>query len=142
MKTLSVKQPWAWLLCSGIKPIENRTRRTNFRGRILIHASATTELKNSLNVLSQDQWDLVKTFTFENVTLKHDVLSAIIGSVEIVDCVMNNPNFWAEKGVWNWVVRNPILFDTPILGVKGKLSLWEYKLPEEYKQEIARKLKS
>lgn len=25
MKVLSVKQPWAYLLCSGIKDIENRT---------------------------------------------------------------------------------------------------------------------
>ena len=40
MKVLSVKQPWAYLLVSGIKDIENRPRRTHFRGRILIHASA------------------------------------------------------------------------------------------------------
>lgn len=39
MKVLSVKQPWAALLVNGIKDIENRTRRTTFRGRILIHAS-------------------------------------------------------------------------------------------------------
>lgn len=24
-KAISVKQPWAYLLCAGIKPIENRT---------------------------------------------------------------------------------------------------------------------
>ena len=41
MKTLSVKQPWASLICSGIKDIENRTWKTKFRGRVLIHAGAT-----------------------------------------------------------------------------------------------------
>ena len=39
MKTLSVKQPYASLICYGIKAIENRTWKTDYRGRILIHAS-------------------------------------------------------------------------------------------------------
>ena len=39
MKTLSIKQPWASLICEGIKDIENRTWHTKFRGRILIHSS-------------------------------------------------------------------------------------------------------
>lgn len=38
MKTLSVRQPWASLLVSGLKDIENRTWAPNFKGRILIHA--------------------------------------------------------------------------------------------------------
>lgn len=39
MKTLSVRQPWASLLVSGLKDIENRTWTPNFKGRIMIHAS-------------------------------------------------------------------------------------------------------
>ncbi|HTV55212.1 MAG TPA: ASCH domain-containing protein, partial [Terriglobia bacterium] len=39
MKALSIRQPWAWLIVNGFKPIENRSWNTNFRGRILIHAS-------------------------------------------------------------------------------------------------------
>jgi hypothetical protein len=38
MKTLSVRQPWAWLIIAGFKQIENRSRFTHIRGRILIHA--------------------------------------------------------------------------------------------------------
>lgn len=46
-KVLSIKQPWASLICTprsdnnlfGIKDIENRSWKTKFRGRILIHAS-------------------------------------------------------------------------------------------------------
>lgn len=61
---------------------------------------------------------------------------AIIGSVEIVDCVQNHPSLWAEKGVWNWVLSNPIMFPEPIADVKGKLSFWDYdgELPQP-KQE-------
>ena len=40
MKTLSVRQPWASLLVSGLKDIENRTWAPNFKGGILIHASS------------------------------------------------------------------------------------------------------
>lgn len=39
MKTISVRQPYATLICSGVKPIENRSWNTDFRGRVLIHAS-------------------------------------------------------------------------------------------------------
>jgi hypothetical protein len=38
-KTLSVRQPYATLICAGIKTVENRTWKTDYRGRILIHAS-------------------------------------------------------------------------------------------------------
>jgi len=80
--------------------------------------------------------------------------SAIIGSVEIVDCVINHPSVWAEKterivlneswpsgrpacagkkgDTYNWVLANPVLFDKPIIGVRGKLGFWDYDLPEEY----------
>lgn len=37
-KALSVRQPWGWLIANGWKPVENRSRRTKVRGRILIHA--------------------------------------------------------------------------------------------------------
>ena len=40
MKTLSVRQPWANLIVDDIKPIENRTWKTNYRGRIYVHAPA------------------------------------------------------------------------------------------------------
>lgn len=39
MKAISIRQPWAWLIVNGYKDIENRSWPTNFRGRILIHAS-------------------------------------------------------------------------------------------------------
>jgi hypothetical protein len=38
MKALSVRQPWARAIVTGLKPIENRTWQTNYRGPLLIHA--------------------------------------------------------------------------------------------------------
>ena len=40
MKALTVQQPFASLICQGIKDVENRSWRTNFRGTIYIHAAA------------------------------------------------------------------------------------------------------
>src|SRR4051812_3331538 len=39
MKALSIRQPWAYLITHGLKPVENRTWTTKVRGEILIHAS-------------------------------------------------------------------------------------------------------
>jgi len=41
MKALSVRQPWAWLIAHGLKPVENREWETHYRGPVLIHASKT-----------------------------------------------------------------------------------------------------
>jgi len=41
MKTLAVRQPWASLIVSGAKNIENRSWPTNHRGPLAIYASKT-----------------------------------------------------------------------------------------------------
>lgn len=66
-----------------------------------------------------------------NCTYEGFPKGAIIGSVVISDCVQNHPSVWAEKGCWNWVLKDAVLFDKPIEGVKGKLGFWNYNLEEE-----------
>lgn len=151
MKVLTEKQPWGFLICAGIKPIENRTWKTNYRGRVLIHAGKS-RMGSLFDCLTKEQLELVNdklgyNYDFEKTFIK----GAIIGSVEIVDCVLNHPSIWAEpsnevykdpkiygdnkidSAVWNWVLADPILFDKPILNVNGKLGFWDYDLSEEYK---------
>jgi hypothetical protein len=38
-KVISVRQPYAAFICAGIKEVENRTWKTDYRGKLLIHAS-------------------------------------------------------------------------------------------------------
>lgn len=122
-KALSVRQPWAYLICSGIKPIENRTWDTNFRGTIYIHACSKIDDKRGY---TDDQWsDLIERGykpLYMGGYLKY---SAIIGHVDIIDCVHDHTSIWAEKGVSNWVLENPVLFDEPIKNVRGALNLWD-----------------
>lgn len=141
MKALSIKQPWASLIAHGIKDIENRKWKTHFRGRIYIHASA----KDSgalYELLNEKQIEAMNNHWTDS-PYPNRPLSAIIGEVDIVDCVVNHKSIWAEKTkgryvgdgvfvlsekpIYNWVLANPVLYKKPILNVKGKLSFWEFK---------------
>lgn len=145
MKALTVKQPWASLIVNGIKDIENRTWKTNFRGRIYIHASSV-QGKEPYMIFDDKQSEI---FIEQDLSLKmlesYKQTSRIIGEVDIIDCVINHPSIWAEKTpmaklgdyelpsclehpfkpIYNWVLANPIEYKDPILNVKGKLSFWE-----------------
>ena len=144
-KVLSVKQPWAYLLCSGIKDIENRTWKLpeKYKGeRVLIHASAKRDSRlnpMSRSLFTENQWESVLGRKIDGIFEKMLIPSAIIGSVEIVGCVINHQSIWAEKShyevnlalhplrpIYNWVLANPILYEKPIFGVKGKLGFWEF----------------
>lgn len=133
MKALSIKQPWASLIAHGIKDIENRTWKTKFRGRIYIHASGQF-VKGGFEVMSREMIDIAcKCETWKPLYLSDLPTSAIIGEVDIIDCVINHSSIWAEKAsfpsdskpIWNWVLANAVLYEKPILNVKGKLSFWE-----------------
>lgn len=149
MKALSIKQPWASLIAHGINDIENRTWKTNFRGRIYIHASGKWHSRSNSNdvrdLLTSEQikkipHSLQADFIDRGIIVKDESipLSAIIGEVDIVDCVINHHSIWAEKTetsagypikhiIYNWVLENAVIYDEPILNVKGKLSLWDYE---------------
>jgi hypothetical protein len=136
MKAVSIRQPYASLICSGIKNIENRTWNTKYRGDILIHACGKSLSKEkTFSVLNQQQWEHVNDY-FCTDEFNPDRLEygAIIGSVKIIDCVNNHESIWADKTkrpgipIWNWVLSEPQYFDIPIENVKGKLSLWDFDI--------------
>lgn len=141
MKTISIKQPWASLIVSGVKDIENRTWATTFRGRVLVHASGSKGKKFKINLTDEQMKAAFSVISEQAINGNFD-FGAIIGSVEIVDCEFFHESIWAEhcgkrawkRGndygvddfpIWNWVLANPILFPEPI-PAKGKLSFWDY----------------
>jgi hypothetical protein len=79
--------------------------RTHYRGRILIQASLKVEREEA-----------------HELKLNPDELptGAIVGSVEIVDCVRNSKGKGAIRGQWHWLLKNPRLLAKPI-PLKGKL---------------------
>lgn len=139
MKALSIKQPWASLIAHGIKDIENRTWKTNFRGRIFIHSTSKISYYKDMSIVQLHHIEKTNPQLLKQILGRDLVVSAIIGEVDIVDCVINHPSIWAEKSnlgevvfrdmkpTYNWVLANPVLYDKPILNVKGSLSLWDWK---------------
>jgi ASCH domain len=88
MKALSIKQPWAWLIVNGHKPIENRSWRTSFRGQFLIHAGkkwGREQLDDLARVQAQFP-HIVMPDGFE--------LGAIVGVATITDCVSESDSPW------------------------------------------------
>jgi hypothetical protein len=159
MRTLTIKQPFASLITSGIKTIETRSRRTHIRERILIHSAMSFDKR--LLVYDSDgygAWPYIDTLLERRGARWHvegeysDTytrlpLSAIIGSVEIVDCIPADQ--WIEEhcGKGNvdkheiyerefylgdmdsdrfcWVLKNPIEFENPV-PIRGKQGFWNY----------------
>lgn len=128
MKALTIKQPFASLICWGAKDIENRSQRTHIRGKVLIHAGAQWyegAKESSLKILTKEQKEWVSNG--QSIALLYNEsmpLSAIIGEVEIVDCVQNHPSIWAIDGYWHWVLANAVIYENPI-PCKGALSFWK-----------------
>lgn len=159
MKAITIKQPWASLIVEGTKDVENRSWKCpeKYIGqRVLIHAGMTNVRKDWMYKQPiRKYWeDLASLAGISNNEMRDamcktypQILGAIIGSVQIVDCVINHKSIWAEKTIdcnsgcpdiekcpigecphkiYNWVLENPTKFDTPI-PCKGKLRFWEYE---------------
>ncbi|MGA2036508.1 MAG: ASCH domain-containing protein [Acidimicrobiales bacterium] len=110
MKILTIRQPWASLIVAGIKDVENRSWRTNHRGRLGIHAGGRVE---------QDAFD-----TYGHLLDGDLPRGALIGSVTVVDCVENSRSKWALPGHWHWLLAEPKKLAHP-RPMPGQLGLWQ-----------------
>lgn len=135
-KALSVQQPYALLEVTGVKDIENRTWKTDFRGRLYIHACGKRMGKINYH-LTEEQMSIIDPAT-TNILLQDEKLmySSIIGYVDLIDVVENHPSVWALPGHYHWVLANPVMFSSPIVNVKGKLSLWNCSEFVNVKQSV------
>ena len=103
-KALTVRQPWAGAIVRGDKRVENRSWPTNYRGRLLIHAGAVGD---------------------------GEPKRAIIGSVNVVDCVRltrRDPLWeryepWIEPDHWHWLLGDARQFRVPV-ECSGRQGLW------------------
>lgn len=141
MKALSIKQPWAWLICAGYKDIENRTWRTNFRGRIYVHAGKKVDMDGQIYLLHPEKrFYAPKKKLAQKFGLiwqyKGKDLGAIIGEVDIVDCKFRFGeesddlySVWHEPGQYGFVLKNPVLYKKPI-PCRGQLGFFEPEIEE------------
>lgn len=120
MKAISIRQPWAWLIINGGKDIENRSWKTNFRGRVLVHAAKG---------MTREEYDTACHLAWSinpRIELPYpDELKrgGIIGSVEIADCVQQSDSPWWYAGEYGFVLRDPQLI--PFVPMKGRLGFFD-----------------
>jgi hypothetical protein len=88
MKIISIRQPWASLIVSGVKDVENRTWSTRYRGPVLIHAS------RAIDKISDDEFQARFGMSLP-VALPR---GGVVGVAEIVDCVSEHQSRWYAPG--------------------------------------------
>lgn len=128
MKTLSLWQPWASLWLSPMKVHETRHWKTPYRGELAVHAAKRpidARLPAELVELCEDQ--------FGGHWRMDLPLGAILGVVQLVDCLSTNihgpadpsdflcGNFGPDR--WLWKRGEYHVLARP-LSIKGHQALW------------------
>ena len=123
MKVITIKQPYASMIVNKYKTYEFRSWKTNYRGKLLIHAGG-----------SVDKDDLAY---YEYLGIKDYPKMKIIGECELTDCILIDNKFDKELiknkiygrhsriGLYAWKLDNIKMYDKYI-DIKGKLGLWNY----------------
>lgn len=127
MKAITLKQPWATLVSEGIKKYEFRSWKTNYRGKVLIHAGAGVDKEAQKN--------------FDNLGLEFPS-KKILAVVEITDCIKIDKKFndriisegniaygLKERTGYAWKLENVKKLNCEEI-INGKLSFWEYPYDE------------
>jgi len=99
---LTVRQPWASAIFVAGKDVENRPKRTHYRGRLWIDAG----LKSDQGAI---EWAAKNKVWVPQEPFEHGV---ILGSVELVDCVEESWSPWAVDGNYYWI--NPRVLRYPV----------------------------
>ncbi|GAB2964159.1 ASCH domain-containing protein [Saccharothrix stipae] len=134
MKTLSIRQPWAWAVAKGYKPVENRSRATTHRGPLAIHASKMwdrPEEHNLRTVVRRARADGHEVPKHLRGDLPYSDVGMVIAVVDVVDvCTAArtgercNCGPWAHTYETHWRLDNARLLREPF-PAKGRLGLWE-----------------
>lgn len=128
MKALTVKQPWASLIAAGFKDVENRSRRTHYRGPLAIHVAQTPSRPGGhLDDLAGMDLPAEARDTVKHVLPRNLYAGHVIAIVDLVDCVQDSESPWAFAGHWHWVLANPSTIGA--YPTKGRLGLWDWEVP-------------
>ncbi len=133
MKVLTIKEPYASIIMSGLKEYETRSWKTNYRGKIYIHAS----IKIDDDLKSRN--DLQKLVYDNNITLKPGY---ILCEAYLDDCIYMNDMFIKnvsdkekmvgryELGRYAWHLSDIRVIEP--VQAKGKLGIWNYEFDVKY----------
>lgn len=133
MRTISIKQPWASLTAAGIRNIEVSNRDTNYRGKVLIHASSRRVSRDFGHDIPIEQYMILRNAQALGLVPYDEEmpLSSVVGVAELTDCNSDISNsIWSADGN-NWILDKAMMLDEPIEGIKGKQGLFDVPTIEE-----------
>lgn len=110
LRALTVWQPWADAITYLEKRIENRGRKTTYRGRLLIHAGQRIDVEAA----RQAPADLP------------GVTGAVLAVAHLSDCHRCDGSCspdWAEPGRWHWQIDGLYRLPSPVRA-SGAQGLW------------------
>jgi hypothetical protein len=103
MKAITIHQPWAWLIAEGVKPYENRSWKTAYRGPLAIHVGAPSTWKEAAVVATLD--DLVESGMLPadrrpTLEVLRGELGQVIAVSELRDCKTSEEAKAGPGGAW------------------------------------------
>lgn len=116
MKCLSIRQPWAWAILAGHKPVENRTWATRYRGPLAVHAALRYDYAG-------EKWMLDTLDIHPPADLPR---GGIIGRVMLRDCITHHESRWFV-GPFGFLLEEPV--PIPVIPWRGQLGL--FCVPDE-----------
>jgi hypothetical protein len=124
-KCLSLKQPYAELLVSGMKTIEVRKWKTKFRGQFLVHESKNIDEK-ACKRLKIDQAKIVTGAVVGKASLYY-VISYGSKNSFLRDKNKHFASSTYDKPKFGFLVYQAERFDTPV-PIRGKLGFFNVEL--------------
>lgn len=134
MKAITISQPYASLIASGDKWIENRTWPTNYRGPIAIHAGKGSQYLSKA-ALAELPTGAVLAIADLTACVELIQIRARELSIRRHTRIPGTEKFWTEanrhehaQGPWCWILENVRKIEPE--PATGKQGLWEWQQPE------------
>ncbi|MBQ8901455.1 MAG: ASCH domain-containing protein [Bacilli bacterium] len=130
MKVITIREPFASLIATSKKKIETRSWKTNYRGKIYIHAGLSKVTKeydiSNISYLLQDL-----KYSYGYIICEAELIDCIYMTKEYIEDLKSN-NYQEylvgkyEEGRYAWILDNIKPLENKI-EVKGKLGIWNYE---------------
>lgn len=126
MKALTICQPYAALIVTGEKLVENRGWSTNYRGRLLIHAGKSRKWLDNKD--EQEFTERGDSLVFGAAVGEATLVNVLyIDAIHRGDYDMRYPWLWDHAhthGPWCWVLQDVKRYTQPVPW-KGARGLWD-----------------
>lgn len=134
MKALTICQPYAHLIATGDKRVENRSWPTRYRGPLLIHAG------KSRSWLCLDEGSNIDEEY--GIPVADMAFGAIVATARLVDCLPLDGIMRGQysglypwlashehtEGPWCWVLADEVSLAEPV-PARGAQGLWDFPWP-------------